>query len=151
MGQPSPDSNSQLPIYLSFGTAGISSTQPTNQESYDQNGMMTAVMVIKVLSIGDNVKKAELRKSKFEDSDSNDHLDISMFKDVTSRAVALVALGSYVEDLGVRDGCDEDMPEYKLAKDFVLPPEYVMEQGWARRPSIGMIYGAKYIEHYKPC
>jgi hypothetical protein len=38
-----------------------------------------------------------------------------MFKDVTSRAialvalVALVALGSYVEDLGVRDGCDEDM------------------------------------------
>lgn len=63
--------------------------------------MMTAVMVIKVLSIGDNVKKAELRKSKSEDSDSNDHLDISMFKDVTSRAVALVALGSYVEDLGV--------------------------------------------------
>jgi hypothetical protein len=84
--------------------------------------MMTAVMVIKVLSIGGNVKKAELRKSKSEDSDSNDHLDISMFKDVTSRAialvalVALVALGSYVEDLGVRDGCDEDMLEYKLAK-----------------------------------
>jgi hypothetical protein len=65
--------------------------------------MITAVMVIKVLSIGDNVKKAELRKSKSEDSDSNDCLDsISMFKDVTSQAVALVvALGSYVEDLGV--------------------------------------------------
>jgi hypothetical protein len=70
------------------------------------NGMITAVMVIKVLSkvlsIGDNVKKAELRKSKSEDSDSNDCLDsFSMFKDVTSQAVALVALGSYVEDLGV--------------------------------------------------
>jgi hypothetical protein len=72
-----------------------------------------------------------------------------MFKDGTSQAVALVALGSYVEDLGVRDGCDEDMPEYKLAKDFVLPPEYVMEQGWAHRPLIGMMYGAKYIERYK--
>jgi hypothetical protein len=36
-----------------------------------------------------------------------------------------------------------------LAKDFVLPPEYVMEQGWARRPSIGMMYGAKYNECYK--
>jgi hypothetical protein len=73
--------------------------------------MMTAIMVIKVLTIGDNVKNAELRKSKSEDSDSNNHLNISMFKDVTSQAVALVALGSYVEDLGVQNGFDDDMPE----------------------------------------
>lgn len=54
------------------------------------------------------------------------------------------------ESFGIYDGKDQDVKEFRAARNYVVPEEYRnLPQGWARRRERGSMYGRKYIVKYK--
>ena len=74
---------------------------------------------------------------------------LSNYNDSQYQGVVMLYHGDYQDGHRIRNGYDKRMKEYELAKNFVLPPEYKLEIGWARRSHTGEMYGKKYISKYK--
>ena len=63
------------------------------------------------------------------------------------RALRLVPVLVANNCVKIRSGKDDQIAEYRLARDFILDQEH-FPRGWARRPLSGKIYGVSYIEEF---
>jgi hypothetical protein len=116
---------------------------------YSSLNMVTGVKVEKCMGLGNvhtATRSSGRRGSSGQDVEAID--GITTRKNLVVKAILCLRKESFPA-FGIMDGQDGDVDDYKIAKDFETPEEFVKGQGWARRPRKGVMYGAKYTERYK--
>lgn len=114
---------------------------------YCSTDMVTGVKVEKFMPLGEVLSTNETAKRKLKNVVGEDTARANR-KDLLSRGIRVLKSEGY-NSLGIRQGMDETVPEFEVARGFRVPTRFTKTRGWARRPDRGKMYGEKYIGLYK--
>jgi hypothetical protein len=116
---------------------------------YSSLSMVTGVKVEKYMRLGKiHTTNQSFRKNQSKKHNKEAHEEMTAQKNLMVKGILCLVKESFTT-FQIMDGRDEDVDDYKIARDYDVPEEFLKGQGWARRPRKGEMYGAKYIERFK--